>query len=376
MSDPKIFDKITVMINRSISRQVLAGFKEIGVRDLAVTGARVIIIREHKGMILRRVKEDLVDTPMDIISCLVPPEAADAVLNLVIDWGDLTLQGRGSVYMEEVTVPAAHDVFKEVEPLRVDLEKPGRSLQLLHKVCCIVQRGQGTAMAKVALYTGAGVPAVYFGNGTGVRDKMGLLRITIPAEKEIVALCTTPHNAEIVMGMMIDMGRLDQPGKGFIYTSALKKGMVDLQVIRGERRHAATIEQIVAAIDQIRGDTAWRRWAGSETGARVRRRRYLTDLVDMKLFCNAGTGVELVRKAMEAGVPGATINTLRHIHDADSALARIGLSRDACSMVIPSGLVPQAVLALEAAGAFTDRCFGQVQVRHIKKAFTYLPAHK
>jgi len=227
----------------------------------------------------------------------------------------------------------------------------------------------------VALYTGAGVPAIYYGNGTGIRDKMGLLRITIPAEKEIVVVGTTPHNCESVMDMMIDLGRLGQPGKGFIYTYLMKKGMADLQVSRGDRRHAATMEQIVAAIDQIRGDTVWRRWAEAKTVSK-RKRRYLTGLVDLTLFCNAGKGSELVNAAMAVGASGATINTYRHVRPKDSALARIGLSREACSMVIPSPLAPQVVEALRAAGAFTDQCFGQLQVRNIKKAFTYIPNGK
>ncbi len=376
MAEPKTFHKITVMINREISGKILAGLKEAGVQDIGITNARALVIQERKGLLTRRKKEDLVGTPLDIITFLVPPEASDSILNLVIDRGDLTVQGRGSSHVEEVTVPAAHEVFEEAAPPDAGLEKSGRALQLLQRVCCIVQRGQGAAIAKVALYTGAGVPAIYYGTGTGVRDKMGLLRITIPAEKEIVAVSTTPHNAELIMDMMIDVGQLNQPGKGFIFTHMLKKGIADLQVSRGERRHAATIEQVVAAIDQIQGDTVWRRWAGAETRFKYRRRKYWSDLVDMMLFCNAGMGAELVRAAMDAGVPGATIHTLRHISPPESPLSRIGLSRDVCSMAVPSGMIPQATQALDEAGAFTDRCFGQIQVRHIKKAFTYFPEEK
>lgn len=373
MAEPVKFHKVTAKIHREISGRVLAGLKEIGVHDIGVTNARALVILESRGLFGRRATNGLVGTPLEIITFLVPPEVSDSVLNLVIDLGDLTVQGRGSAHVEEVTVPAAHDIFQETAPPSIDPDKQGRALQLLQKVCCIVQRGQGTGIAKVALYTGAGVPAIYYGTGTGVRDKMGLLRITIPADKEIVAVSTTPHNAELIMDMMIEAGQLNQPGKGFIYTHMLKKGIVDLQVSRGDRRHAATIEQIVAAIDQMQGDTVWRRWAGAETRSKYKRRRYWSDLVDLTLFCNAGTGGELVRAAMDEGVSGATIHTLRHVCPAESPLSGIGLSRDVCSMVVPSEVAPRAVQAVEAAGAFTDRCFGQVQIRHIRKAYTYFP---
>ncbi|MFO7784407.1 MAG: hypothetical protein ACQET7_04095 [Thermodesulfobacteriota bacterium] len=373
MDDPKTLSKITLMINRAVSPGILAGLKEIGVHDICVAAARAPIIRERKSLFGMGTKEDLVDTPSDIIVFLVPQEVADPVLGHAIDAGELTIYGRGSAYSEDITVPAAHEIFQEPSPISVDLEKPDRGLRSLQKVCCIVQRGQGEAIAKVALYTGAGVPVIYYGNGTGVRDKMGLLRITIPAEKEIVVVGTTRHNCESVMDLMIDVGRLEQPGKGFIYTYLLKKGLADLQVSRGDRRHAATMEQIVAAIDQMRGDTVWRRWADAKDSAKRKQRGYLTGFVDLTLFCNAGKGAELVDAAMAAGASGATINTYRHICPPDSPMARIGLSREACSMVIPSELVPDIIEAVREAGAFTDQCFGQVQVRTIKKAFTYVP---
>ncbi len=371
MDDPKTLNKITLMINRAVSPAVLAALKDMGINDVCVAAARAPVIRERKGLFGMGTKEDLVDTPSDVMVFLVPPESADSVLNQAVDAGELTSYGRGSAYSEEVTIPEEHAVFKESAPLNVDPEKPDKGLRPLQKVCCIVQRGQGEAIAKVALYSGAGVPVVYYGTGSGVRDKMGLLRITIPAEKEIVVVGTTRHNCESVMDMMIDVGRLEQPGKGFIYTYLLKKGLADLQVSRGDRRHAATMEQIVAAIDQMRGDTVWRRWAGAKDINRRKQRGYLTGLVDVTLFCDAGKGAELADAAMAAGASGATINTYRHIRPPDSPVARIGLSREACSMVIPSELVPLVIEAVRDAGAFTDQCFGQVQVRNIKKAFTY-----
>ena len=119
-------------------------------------------------------------------------------------------------------------------------------------ICCIAHRGDGDLLAKVGLETGSGVPAITFGIGTGLRDKIGLWRVAIPAEKEIVNLVTTSHNAENVMEMMIDIGALDQPGKGFIYLYPIKKGLVDVKAYVGLRRQAASIEQIVTVIDEIK----------------------------------------------------------------------------------------------------------------------------
>lgn len=373
MDNPGKLRKITLMINRAVSPKLLAGLKSIGIRDICVAAARAPVIRERKGLLGFGNKEVLLETPSDIMVFLSPAEYAGPVLNYAIECGELTMHGRGSAYSEEVEVPAAHDIFQESFSIDVDAGIPDRGQEYLQKVCCIVQRGQGAAIAKVALYTGAGVPVIYFGTGTGVRDKMGLLRITIPAEKEIVVVGTTRHNTESVMDMMIDVGRLEQPGKGFIYTCPVEKGLADLQVSRGDRRHAATMEQIVAAIDQMRGDTTWRRWADTKESTARKERGFLRDLSDMTLFCNAGKGAELVEAAMAAGASGATINTYRHVSLPDSATARIGLSREACSMVVPKEMVPRITEAVREAGAFTDQCFGQIQVRNIMTAFTYVP---
>lgn len=373
MDESLTVQKITAMINRAISRRILDRLKEIGVLEIHLAPARGSVILESRGLFGFGAQERLIDTPMDIITFSVPPEAAEAILNLVIDWGELNLHGRGSVYCEEITIPAAHEVFSPPGAVQAEPGAASRTLPSLQTVCCIVQRGQGTAIARVALDSGAGVPVIYNGSGSGIRDKMGLLRIAIPAEKEIVVVGTTPHNYESVMDMMIDIGRLGEPGRGFIYTYPVRSGWTDLQVSRGGRRHAASMEQIVAAIDRMRGDTVWRRWATGGGTGRIKKRRYLTGVVDLTLMCNAGKGPELVKAAMEAGAPGATISSYRYLRPPDSPLSVVPMARDACSMVLPADLVPQVVEAVRAAGGFSDRCLGRVQVRRIEKAFTCMP---
>lgn len=376
MHETVIRHRITVMINRVLSKRMIEHLKESGIQNLFVAGARSHVIRESKRILGIGIKENLVDTPLDLISFLVPPELSDQILHQIVLWGDLSTFGRGSVYSEEITIPCAHDIFHASPPMTFPTEASVKPLQPLQKICCIVQRGKGTDIARAALYSGAGVPVIYFGTGTGVRDKMGILRITIPAEKEIVVLETTPHNAQSVMEMMIDMGQLAQPGKGFIFTCSLKQGVADLQVRHGGRRHAATMEQIIGAIDQLRGDTAWRRLAEERSRTALKERRYMTGLAELCLFINAGKGQEIVRSAMEAGVTGATISTGRHICPPDALLARIGHSREIINMIIPNAILPQVIDSLTEAGAFSGNCFGQAQLRDIRKAFTYIPKNR
>jgi hypothetical protein len=53
----------------------------------------------------------------------------------------------------------------------------------LSGIGCILPRGLGDPIARIALELGTCVPAITFGIGTGLRDRLGLLRIAIPAER-------------------------------------------------------------------------------------------------------------------------------------------------------------------------------------------------
>lgn len=114
---------------------------------------------------------------------------------------------------------------------------------------------------------------------------------------------------------------------------------------------------------------------GTVEKKRVKRRAYLTGLADLTLLCDEGTGTNLVSGAMSAGAAGAagaTIARLKHVRPPDSPLSEVSPAREACSMIVSDNQVDGILKALKEAGAFTDSCHGQVQLRRVPKAFTYL----
>jgi nitrogen regulatory protein PII len=369
MESKKRVSRITAFVNRNISKDILESLKEVGVIDLQVAAARSPVIEEKKGIFALLPRHDIVDDPVDIISFLVDQKMEDHVLSLIIEKGRLNLPGRGSVYSEDIDLLMTHELCQENKPAPFATEKT--AFQKLTGICCIVQRGQGDSVARVSLDAGICVPSLHFGVGTGVRDKIGLLRITIPADKEVINIATSPYDAEVIMEMMIEVGKLDQPGKGFIYLYPLKKGIINMKVTRGEYRQAASIEQIVAAIDHMKGGAEWRRRSDTVKKRGLKRKTYLTGLGDLTLLCDEGTGTDLVSVAMSAGAAGATIARLKHVRPQDSPLSEVSPAREACSMIVSDNQVGGILKALEEAGAFTDRCHGQVQLRRVPKAFTY-----
>ena len=250
----------------------------VGIQGLHLASAHSLVIEVKKGLLSILPGRDLAQDPLDIIFFLVKPEMEDHLVSLIIEKGHLYFPGRGFVLVEEVELMESHELFGDYDIQPFEINSQPVHLYPCIGICCIMKRGQGNTVARIALDTGTCVPAIHFGTGTGVRDKMGLLRITIPPEKEIIHAFPTTHEADHILEMMIDAGRLDQPGSGFIYSFPIKKGLVNTRVSRGEQRHAASIEQIVTALDHMKGNTEWRRRRTVVEKRSIRKKKYLGGL--------------------------------------------------------------------------------------------------
>jgi len=364
--------RITAFLQRSLSKEVLNALDEVGVQDLCTAATRSLVIKVKKGLSLLLPGRDLIADPLDQISFLAGEDREPALFNLVVAKGHLAIPGMGSVISEEVTLPPGEVLHNERSVHPFDAGSIPVHPQAMTGICCIVQRGKGEDVGRIALDTGTCVPAINFGIGTGVRDKMGLLRITIPAEKEIIHAFASVDEVHGLLNMMADAGNLEQPGKGFIFTYPVSKAVVNTRVLRGGQQHVASIEQVVAAIDHIKGGAEWRRRARAIGDQAKRRQKFLTGLVEINLLCDGETGQGLVKAAMGAGAGGSTIQSLRHMRPSDSPLAAMSPMRELCSLIVPPGMVETILDALQAAGAFTDRCHGQVHFRRVPRALTYL----
>lgn len=372
MTTPRDACRVTATIPRDASDPILTRLMDLGVVSGHLAAGRSLTLEEKRGILGVGARTVTIDDPVETLSFLVTPEHEAAALGAIATAARLDIPGRGSAYSEDVAILRCHDLCRENA---ADARVGGENTSLLTEImgiCCIVQRGQGDAVARMALDTGTCVPAVTFGNGTGLRDKLGLLRITIPAEKEIIHLVASVHDADIVMDLMVEAGRLDQPGKGFIYLFPLRSGIVDTRIMRGMPRHAASIEQIISALDQLEGGTQWRSRSGLGGGDGRKERRYLSSLVGLVLICNEGRGDTLVQAAMAAGAAGATVSRLKHIRPAGTPLAKVSPAREMSEMIVAEQQVPAIVDALDEAGAFDSDTFGLLYSRAVPKACTYL----
>lgn len=91
-------------------------------------------------------------------------------------------------------------------------------------ITCIVQRGIADAVVKAAQRAGAQGATVFYAHGSGVRQRrLGILGVTVNAEKEVIYIVASTDQADRIFEKMFIAGKLDTPGMGMIYTTPIDK---------------------------------------------------------------------------------------------------------------------------------------------------------
>lgn len=90
-------------------------------------------------------------------------------------------------------------------------------------ITCIVQKGNADTIVKAAYKAGAQGATINYAQGSGVREKLGLLGVAVEAEKEIINIIVSSEQRNRVFDAMYLVGELDTPGMGFMYITTLDK---------------------------------------------------------------------------------------------------------------------------------------------------------
>lgn len=367
--------KITCEVDKSLSAQVLAALDAMGVELAQVHPRRAVVLSERAALPFLPPTTRLDEDPVEVFEVYLPRVQARGAL---LAWAralGLFTPGRGSIYAEDVELlnPQGTDICAASVAVPEAEQQPGERLSNLVLINCVVQRDYGNAVARCAIEAGSNLPSINFGTGTGVRDRLGLLRIAIPAEKEIVSLLVDPHDARATLDILIDAGRLDLPGRGFIGAYPVSVGVTNPKSSRGVQRHSASMEQIIGAIDELKAGTRWRHRAGADDLATRQKRRWLTDLVNVTLNCNEGSADRLVATAMGAGAGGATITKAKLFSPSGGEFAA-SPAREIVDLGIGPEKLDRLIEALRDAGAFEAETACLVETKPLPTAFTYLAA--
>jgi hypothetical protein len=303
----------------------------------------------------------------------VPARFERGVMRRIAEASDLRMGGRGCIFAQRSAIRRGSPLVFDEEKLETlcgaERKLPPEDYAL---ISCTVPRGQGDSLSAAVLELGLCVPIVFFGAGVGLRDKLGLLRITVPVEKEIIWFLVPRSDAELVEKTLIPRARLDVPGHGFLYKVFVHAPVVNLRVRQGKRVHAATMEQVIAALDDVRGSSDWRRLGKKISDFAAGRSK--ADSVRGLFFVGDEEEVELFRKtAMENGAHGATLNHLemRSYSALAEGQAMQSHAREFCDIIIPSAIEENILHHIEKSGLFADNKSCMLKTLSVEKPASF-----
>ena len=281
---------------------------DLALPEVYVQRAKQISLLDKQGFLGLRPVTKLEESRALIYRMHVPSVYEEGVMRRIAEATDLSMGGRGCIFSQHI------NRYRGTPP-SFDTEKLDRMCGRMNKlvseehalISCTVPRDSGDSLAQAILELGIGVPVVFFGIGAGLRDKLGLMRITIPVEKEIIWFIVSRSDADLVEKTLIPRARLDVPGNGFLYRFFVHAPVVNLRIRHGKRFHAATMEQVIAALDEVRGSSDWRRFGsrkhdpGEKGNVNSRGLFFIGEEEEVDIFRHT---------AIQCGARGATFNSL------------------------------------------------------------------
>lgn len=91
-------------------------------------------------------------------------------------------------------------------------------------ITAIVQRGTADMVVQAAQEAGAQGATIFHAHGTGVRQKrLGILGVTINAEKEVVYIVAPSDQADLIFERIFVCAKMDTPGMGILWMTPLEK---------------------------------------------------------------------------------------------------------------------------------------------------------
>lgn len=372
--------RVTVHINHRLTHDLYEALRELEVGRYYVEQSRMVLLHEKRRrsrLFIRTLSLD--ESPSERVSFCTPQDQAEELATRLSERFRFDLGGRGTLRIEDVTSYVAAGT-PETDAPATDSDKPlagskgsrhpGFRRGLTGITFILSSSDTGNLIAKTALELGVCVPYISLGVGTGIRDRLGLLRITIPADKEIVELIAPDHDAEGILNLIAEECKLNQPGRGFAYLYPVRQAALSPRLRIGRQEHAASIEQIISAIDELRGETRWRtRFAAP--GHHDRTVRLRRDQREISITCSENRSDDIVARAVQLGAGGATTARVRALGSETQNIPGAIVAQERTTMVVQEDLVDSIVSGLCSEGLFSTDTAGRIEVAEVRGAYSY-----
>jgi nitrogen regulatory protein PII len=90
-------------------------------------------------------------------------------------------------------------------------------------ITCVVQRGAADAVVEAARQAGAQGATIFHARGTGTRQRLGILAVTVNADKEVIQIVAPSGQSNHIFDAMYKAAQLDTPGMGLMFMTELEK---------------------------------------------------------------------------------------------------------------------------------------------------------
>ncbi len=319
---PHRVSHITCAINHLLSHSLVEYLVEIGVQNVYIESGRTLKKQLKKRPLgLPGKNEQLDSTSFEVFRFSVPRDMSHGVLMSLIEHLALYNPGRGFVIAQDLVE------FYNVEPPRIiEPDKENKKLnathapvQLLHELafvtCVLNMKDSAEKIAKLALDLGICVPLITMGSNNDIKEQLGLIRITLPQEKEMVHLVIPEHDTENIIPLLMEVGELNRPGRGFIYRTPVSAGLLDRKINIGQQEHAASMEQVIAAIDELKRGTQWRKRSGSIDQQTMQGLHTIMpdEHCEISVTCLEDRAEEMTNIALNAGAESGTTSLVKRL---------------------------------------------------------------
>ncbi|MEM8955323.1 MAG: hypothetical protein AAGD22_14310 [Verrucomicrobiota bacterium] len=309
------YSLVTAILPRQSAHRVLEAVLEFG-------GAHALTLNARGSLIKDRWYQSFLPTlspEQEILSFLVPNQDTEPLMEQIVMVGKLRMYGAGSIFTTECTSLRCAEDYPLWTPGKYRFESTSFDIRFKKDLIALFQiadKGEAESICRVAVKAGAQGATISYTRGYGLRDRLGLLRITKKREKELITVVVDQCDVDAVYQAMADAGRVDLPGRGFIYQVPISQGLTNLSSVFHPKKHSASIQQIIRAIDDMQGDTHWRAnhllvhdpkaadFAQSTRGT-------ITDRVVHRVVCARKDTGTLLDQALNFGVPGASVDYWR-----------------------------------------------------------------
>ena len=88
---------------------------------------------------------------------------------------------------------------------------------------CVVQRGLADKVVQAAQEAGAQGATINYAQGSGVRERLGIMGLAVEVDKEVVSIVVANDQADRIFEAIYLAGQLDTPGMGIMTMTALDK---------------------------------------------------------------------------------------------------------------------------------------------------------